>query len=108
MSYSAPLTEVTIVSMETARIHLMGITWAVSQQIGSEVIDIGNLEVTHASLVTVEVLLTKSQWRTIGYDSAQADVECFFDNIEKKLEAIAQCAWSFFLTEKKIKTFNVP
>lgn len=59
MSYSAPSTEVTIVvSMETAGIHLMGTTWAMSQQIGSEVIDIGNLEVTHASLVTVEVLLT--------------------------------------------------
>lgn len=46
------------VSMETAGIYLMGITWTVSQQIGSEVIDIGNLEVTHARLVTVEVLLT--------------------------------------------------
>lgn len=60
--FSAPLTEVTIVvSMETATgpgIHLMGITWAVSQQIGSEVIDIGYLEITHASLVTIEVLLT--------------------------------------------------
>lgn len=47
--------------METATgpgIHLMGITGAVSQQIGSEVIDIGYLEITHASLVTIEVLLT--------------------------------------------------
>lgn len=46
-----------VVSMETATdpgIYLMGITWAVSQQIGLEVIDIGYLEITHTNLVTVE------------------------------------------------------
>lgn len=43
--------------METATgpgIYLIGITRAVSQQIGSEVIDIGYLEITHTNLVTVE------------------------------------------------------
>lgn len=79
------------VSMETAGIYLMGITWAVSQQIGSEVIDIGNLEVTHARLVTVEVLLTKNHNEGQSYNSAQADVQCSFDNIDKKLGAIAHC-----------------
>lgn len=91
MSYPSPLTEVAIVvSMETATnpgIHLTGITWAVSQQIGSEVIDIDYLEITHTSFVT----LLKPFWheitrKAINYDSDQVVwyAECYSDSIDKK------------------------
>lgn len=67
--------------------YLMGITWTVSWQIGLKFIDIGYLEITHTSFVTLKAFWHEITRKAINWDSDQVVwyVERSSDNIDQKL-----------------------